>query len=316
MKVAIVFPGYGSQSLGMGKSLYDDERLVQEYFEEASACLNRNFVKLCFASSQEQLALIANAYPALLLLGYATYRVLLQEGVSPHLVAGENIGAFTAFACAGAMSFPDALFIINQYAQMYEQFLKDNDVAMISIVGGDHKKIEALCKKASNEEFSAQVAVYRADLSVLVSGHTPAIDSLKQMLDEDDDLSYQDEDCGHELHSALMQPVVDQLLPQLNLIDIKESRVPIMRATDGALISDRTDIVQTLIDRIVQPIHLDYMVKAVSGFDLIIQVGPGDEMAQLLAKKYPKKWIFSVNERSDINEIKKYLETKIEPKDL
>lgn len=316
MKIAIVFPGYGSQTLGMGKSLYDDERLMQEYFEEASACLNRNFVKLCFASSQEQLAQITNAYPSLLLLGYATYRVLLQEGVTPQLVAGENIGSFTAFACAGAMSFPDALFIINQYAQLYEQFLDDADVAMISIVGGDHKKIESLCKKASSEEFTAQIAVYRADLSVLVSGSAPAIDALKKMLDEDDDLSYQDEDCGHELHCALMQPVVDQLLPQLNLIDIKKSIVPVVRATDGALVSERQDIVQTLIDRIVQPIHLDYMVKAVSGFDLIIQVGPGDELAQLLAKKYPKKWVFSVNQRSDINEIKKYLQTKIEPKDI
>lgn len=315
MKVAIVFPGYGSQMLGMGKSLYDDERLVQEYFEEASACLNRNFVKLCFASSQEQLAQITNAYPALLLLGYATYRVLLQEGVNPHLLAGDNIGAFTAFACAGALSFPDALFIINQYAQLYEQFLADNDVAIISIVGGDQKTIEKLCKKASNEEFSAQVAVYRADLSMLVSGNASAIDSLKRMLDEHDDLSYQDEDCGHELHSPLMSPVVDQLLPQLNLIDIKQSNVPVVRSIDGAVVSSREEVAQTLIDRITNPIHSDYFIKAVSKFDLIIQVGPGNDLAQALAKKYPKKWIFSVNERADINEIKKYLQMTVEQKD-
>src|SRR5579872_2129839 len=101
MKIALLFPGYGSQFVGMGKELYDEHRIVQEYFEEASNCLNINFVKLCFASSDAELRKAENAYTALFLVSSAIAALLQQYGVTPHAVAGYNIGQLSAVHVAG-----------------------------------------------------------------------------------------------------------------------------------------------------------------------------------------------------------------------
>jgi len=107
MKIALLFPGYGSQFVGMGKELYNDYRIVQEYFEEASNCINTNFVKLCFASSDAELSKITNAYTSLFLVGSSIYALLKELEIEPDMVAGYNNGEFAAMFAGGCFSFPD-----------------------------------------------------------------------------------------------------------------------------------------------------------------------------------------------------------------
>src|SRR5690349_16803857 len=101
MKIGVVFPGYGSQYVGMGKEFYDHFRVVQEYFEEASNCLDANFVKLCFAASDQELSEITNAYTAIFLTEVALYGVLVEQGVKVDQVAGLCIGRYAALFAAG-----------------------------------------------------------------------------------------------------------------------------------------------------------------------------------------------------------------------
>src|SRR5579872_2345677 len=101
MKIALLFPGYGSQYVGMGKELYDEYRIVQEYFEEASNCVNINFVKLCFASSDSEISKLVNAYTSLFVIGGAVSALLKEHGIVPDVVAGYNNGEITALFAAG-----------------------------------------------------------------------------------------------------------------------------------------------------------------------------------------------------------------------
>lgn len=312
MKIAVLFPGYGSQFLGMGKALYDDERLVQEYFEEASACLNINFVKLCFASSEAELAKMNNAYLANLVLGYSIFALLKAEEIKPDVITGENIGAFTALTCAGAMNFPDALYLLNKYATVYQEFLDTHNMSMLSIFGLDEYKVIDLCKKASSDEHQVYVSVVRSMTHIMVGGHTSAVERLKELLDLTYDVTYKDESCANELHSVLMAPVVESLKPYLVKVDIKNLTQPVTRSIDGKNVSEIEEVVQTMVARITRTIYPALLFEQMSAYDLIIQIGPGKDIAQLLQKKFPHKAIMDINQRSDLNEVKKYLQSQIQ----
>src|SRR5438045_2310441 len=163
MKIGILFPGYGSQFVGMGKELYDESRIMQEYFEEAANCLNVNFVKLCFASSDAELAKMENAYPATFLVSCAIYALLKEEGILLHhggvnpellrregqvtadIVAGYNLGEYAALHAAGGISFPDGLYLLNKYAHFYEQALPALDVGILQITGISTRTLEKAC---------------------------------------------------------------------------------------------------------------------------------------------------------------------------
>ena len=114
MKIGMLFPGQGSQYLGMGKELYADERIVQEYFDEASVCLEQNFLRLCFASSERELTKTSNAQTAIFLVSSAIFSLLKKKyDIVPDIVAGHSLGEYSALFAAGGISFPDRLYLLN-----------------------------------------------------------------------------------------------------------------------------------------------------------------------------------------------------------
>ena len=117
MKVGMLFPGFGSQFVGMGKEIYDNSRIVQEYFEEASNCANINFVKLCFASSDAELALISNAYLALFLTTVSTAAAVKEIGFEMDIVAGYGVGEIAAICATKGLSFPDGIYLLTKISQ-------------------------------------------------------------------------------------------------------------------------------------------------------------------------------------------------------
>src|SRR5690606_20836996 len=125
MKIGMVFPAQGSQFVGMGKELYDDSRIMQEYFEQASNCLDINFVKLCFASSDAELSILNHTYTSLFLVSSSLYALLKDAGIEPSIVAGYNIGEYAAMHAASSLSLPDGLYLLNKYANFYQDLLKE-----------------------------------------------------------------------------------------------------------------------------------------------------------------------------------------------
>ena len=124
-RIGIVFPGYGEQYIGMGKDLYDNYRIVQEFFEQAASSSDINFVKLIFASSDEELSRVRNAYLAIFLFEVSLYELLYQKGLRPDFVAGYGIGEYAAAYATRSLSFVDAFYILNKYSQFYQEFLKN-----------------------------------------------------------------------------------------------------------------------------------------------------------------------------------------------
>lgn len=180
MKVVFLFPGYGSQFVGMDRELYDDYPLVVKLFEEAEATLHRNLARILFTSSQQELDKITTAYPILFLVGYVIAALFKDEEIVPALLVGNNIGDFAAIAAAGGMSLSDGIALINTYAQLYEEYLSTHAVASIRVEKIDKSALQAFCEQAIKHNQRVDIAMSLSKAEHRVSGTQDAIAVLKK----------------------------------------------------------------------------------------------------------------------------------------
>ncbi len=314
MKIALVFPGYGSQFVGMGKELYDNHRIVQEYFEEASNCLDVNFVKLCFASSDSELGKANNAYTSTFLVSCALYALLKNEGISFDVVAGYNSGDYAALFAAGCINFPDGLYLLNKYATFYQEALMQMDVSAIHITGVTTKKLQAICKQESVEDERAFIAIYETDMANVVAGNKAAVDRVRDAVSalsstQKIDIDIVAVEVG--LHSPLMNAVVDQFKIYLEKVDFKDLSVPMIEAINGKEIKRGTRARKYVIEHIHEPVKWTSIMKALNEYDLIIEIGPGTLLSSLIQSQYPDKRVISINKQSDIDELKSILQPPV-----
>ena len=173
MRVGVLFPGQGTQHVGMGKSWYEADREVQEYFEHANECLGVNVAKLCFASHASELKKTINAQISIFVVSCALYKALRKRsGVQPTLFAGHSSGEYAAIHAAGGLSFADALYLINRRAHLMEDATHHREGAMIAVLGLAPTAVRALCASADDVRSIkrvAQVAAYNGPEQTIVS---------------------------------------------------------------------------------------------------------------------------------------------------
>ena len=305
MKIGMIFPGYGSQFVGMCKELYDSSRLVQEYFEEAANCLNSNVVKLCFASSDAELSKMAQAYPALFLVGSSIAALLKQEGIEPHVVAGFNTGELAALFAAQAMSFPDGLYLLSKYAQSYQELLDElKDVETVRISGIATEILEALCKQVRDTGAALNVAVHESETEHIVSGFIPALEKLNELLTDCKGVKCKKISPEVGLHSLLMDPVVGRLNMYLEKVDFHDVTTSVICGNSGAAISSKDDIRNMMTTHINSCVMWPQTLKQFESCDCILEIGPGDSLHSYVQECYPDKQIIMVNKPEDIEIVK------------
>lgn len=303
MRIGMLFPDYGSQFVGMGKELYDHSRLIQEYFEEAFNCLNINFVKLCFASSDSELAKIENAYVAIFLISVSTAALLKQENIHPVEVAGYGIGELSAVCVAGGLSFPDGLYFLHKYAQFYQELLSNLSVSLISVAGLSRETIESLCVTLRINHAEIRIAMYDSPTHMVISGFPESITHCKELVMR----------CGGKinelsvekgLHSPLMDSVVDQLVKYLEKIDFTPTTVPFISSQEPAPLIDHDQIKNSIVQQLKSSIVWTNVVAHCSQWDLIIEIGPGTTLSKIISQTYPEKLLYSINKLSDIEDLR------------
>jgi len=312
MKIAALFPGYGSQYVGMGKGLYDESRLVQEYFELASDCLKMNFVQLCFASSDVELARMENAYVSLFLISSAIFDLMKSEGIEVDTVAGYNIGQYAAMHAAGSLSLPDGLYLLKKYVGMYQELLQNSEVAFYRVSGLDAKQLQKLCEKASNKNSFVAIVLFESDDEHIIAGHAEAV---AKVLPKIIDLEGITELIGPEvgLHSSIKDEVEKTFKMYLQKVDFKDATTEVLCNVTGKKTRIGKELQGCAVDWITNPVIWTDVLQQLGEYDLLIQIGPGTQLRDMLKQRFPDKEVLAINTREDIDHLKKILNIE-EPK--
>lgn len=301
MKIGMLFPGYGNQFVGMCKELYDSSRRMQEFFEEAANCLNVNIIKLCYASSDSELSKITNATPTIFVISAAIAQLLKDAGIEPNIIAGYNIGEFTALWKSQALTFPDALYVLNKYTTLYQELLDNQkDVGALRITGIPCQEIEELCNTIRQDGTSIYYAIRYSDQEHYVVGLEPALQKLQEQLSCHKTVKIKQAPLELGLHCALMEPVVSRLSLHLEKIDFHAIQIPLISSTQGSPTINAQDARTLLLSHINSPVNWGNTIAQFESCDLIIITGPGNSLQTSLEACYPDKRIITVNKLEDI----------------
>ncbi len=305
MKIGMIFSGYSSQFVGMGKELYDESRVMQEYFEQASHCLDANFVKLCFASSDSELSKMHNAYTALFLVGSSIAAILKEIGIKPDVVAGYGVGQYAAAHAVNGLTFPDGLYLLSKFSLFVEELLDKNSYAVARIKGCSHEELLEIFK--TSVLGSVHISSFEMPNQHLIAGDREAVIACMQQAKEIKKVKVEELPIEYGLHSTVMFPVIEQFEVYFEKVDFKDVETPIIANSSATFLTTGKQLRQELLDAEIKSIQWFKIMQALHDCDVLCIVGPGDFMQDMLKQLYPNKEIIIVHKPSDLELIKKLI---------
>ena len=283
MGFGVVFPGQGSQSVGMLEALGEAYESVRGCFDEASQVLGYDLWRLCQKGPEDQLNQTQKTQPALLAAGVAVWRVWEEtQGSRPVAFAGHSLGEYTALVCAGALSFHDAVVLVARRGELMQAAVPAGQGAMAAILGLDDEAVSAVCEESAQGQVVAP-ANYNAPGQVVVAGDKQAVDRAVAMATERGARRAVLLAVSAPSHCELMRPAADGLADELKRIEINPPSLPVFHNIDGKPRHEAAEIRQALVEQLYRPVRWVDGVKSLigEGADVVIEAGPGKVLAGL-----------------------------------
>ncbi len=287
--LALLFPGQGSQVVGMGKALCDQFAVARRVFADADAALGFPVSRLCFDGPMEELTLTANTQPALLTVSYAMTRVLRDElGVQAAWGAGHSLGEFSALVAAGALRFADALHVVRERGLAMQDAVPPGVGAMAAIIGLDADVVRAVCAEVAAGEVVSPANLNGAG-QVVIAGHRGAVDRAAAAAKARGAKRVVPLPVSAPFHCALMQPAADRLRAVLADVEVAPPAFPIVANVDAAPNSDATRIKDLLVRQVTSPVRWEDCVATLArqGCTAAVEVGPGRVLSGLVKRIAP-----------------------------
>lgn len=281
--LALVFPGQGSQSPGMGKDLAENFPVAREVFEEADDALSFPISRLCFEGPAEDLQLTENTQPAILAVSVAAFRALESAGApAPAFVAGHSLGEYSALVAAGVLDLSDALRTVRARGRYMQDAVPVGTGAMAAVMGCELSAIERVCAEASGSEVCS-VANINSPGQVVIAGNTAAVDRAIELLKEVARRVIK-LNVSAPFHCALMKPAQDKLGAELERLTFNDPKFPVVTNVDARVTTAPVELRDGLLRQVSAPVRwLESMQLLIeNGVDTVVEVGPGKVLSGLM----------------------------------
>lgn len=301
-RVAFMFPGQGSQTVGMGKAFYDQYPEIQALYEDADKALGFSLSDLMFNGPEETLTLTENAQPALLLSSIAIHTLLIKEEIQPVMTVGHSLGEYSALVAAGALSLEDALPLVNTRGRLMEEAYPAGKGAMAAVLGMKQEDIETVLQELSDDEI-VDIANLNCPGQIVISGTKAGIDEATAKLKESGAKRVLPLNVSGPFHSRLMKSANEQFARKLDEVKITEASVPVYANVTAAPVTDNDEIKELLLKQLYSPVRFEESIRHMlnEGIDAFVEVGNGKVLSGLVRKISRRTKTFAVQDQESLD---------------
>ncbi|MBU9712482.1 ACP S-malonyltransferase [Evansella tamaricis] len=285
-KIALLFPGQGSQQVGMGKELAEKYEVCKKIFEEGDKVLGESLSDLIFAGDEETLKRTENTQPALLTTSIAIWEVLKEKGVDADYASGHSLGEYSALVASGALTFLEACLAVRKRGQWMEEAVPVGQGTMAAILGMERDELVQVTKEASESAGAVQPANFNCPGQIVISGTVEGVQAASELARERGAKRVIPLSVSGPFHSSLMQPAADKMKAHLQTVTISTPRIPVIANVTGEKVTDPETIRQLLYEQIYSPVLWEDTVRTLvnEGVETFIELGPGKVLSGLVKK--------------------------------